>query len=64
MAKKYGLDPRLIMLIRGEEGGRVIKDQTLKTNGLEAGKTYRLYVQVEQIGGGPGTVLSSVSRSL
>jgi hypothetical protein len=50
VAKKYGLDEAQIVLAR-PQGGRIDPQQSLKVNGLEAGKTYRLVVEIMQEGG-------------
>lgn len=43
--------------------GRVDKEQTMKMNGFEAGKVYRLVVEVRQEGGDAGRTVR-VSPSL
>lgn len=49
-AKKYSLDPRQIVLLR-TDGNRLMTNQTMKVNGMEAGKTYFLGIVQEQEGG-------------
>lgn len=50
-AKKYGLDPDLVRVVRVGGAGRLDKDKSMKINGLEAGQTYRFDVVTEQVGG-------------
>lgn len=51
VANKYGLDPGQIRLMY--DADYIVMKETLKGNGLEAGRTYHINVVVEQLGGGP-----------
>ena len=50
MGKKYGLDPAQIRMLR-DDGQPIECGETLKVNGMEAGRTYHVEVVVEQVGG-------------
>lgn len=51
IAKKYHLDPKQVKLVRNEGGDYFDITATLKENGLETGKTYRVELFVETQGG-------------